>query len=459
MKILITGASGMIGNKIITELIKLGHTDLYFLTRNKTSFQNRYSWPGKVIEWDYKNKTIDESLLSEIEGVIHLAGESIADGRWSKERKESIMSSRSEGTKFLIDSLNKKAINLKSFISTSAIGYYGSFRTGEILEETSHSGSDFLSHVCQEWEKPLNGLNANVRKVIIRTGVVLANNGGALEKMLPPFLNYVGGPIASGKQMMSWIHVDDLASLYINSLLDSSFEGIYNGVAPKPVSNKEFTKALGKALSKPTLFPVPGFMLKILFGEMSSIILGDQNVIPKRLIDKKFEFKFSNIDSALGNLLEYIAEGFELFERYQYIHTDKNQVFNFFSEAKNLETITPPFLNFKITNMSTTNIEEGTLIDYKLKIHGVPAKWKTEISQWNPGESFIDSQLKGPYNKWIHLHEFYKAGQGCLIRDFVRYKVPLGKIGALLTGAFIRKDINEIFNFRKTKIKEIFGLS
>lgn len=457
MKILITGASGLVGSKIITELLKLGHTDLYYLTRSKTDFESKFSWPGQAVEWDYKNKTINTDVLKDIEGVIHLAGESIADGRWSKSRKESIMASRSEGTKFLIDSLNEHAPNLKTFVSTSAIGYYGSFRTGDVLDESSSKGNDFLSSVCQEWEKPLNGLKDNVRTVIIRTGIVLANNGGALEKMLPPFLNYAGGKIASGKQYMSWIHISDLAKLYIESLLDTSFKGVYNGVAPKAVTNNEFTKALGKALNKPTLFPVPGFMLKLVFGEMSSIILGDQNVTSKRLSENNFQFQFKNINDALNDLLHYMGQGFLLFESYQYIARDKNSVFEFFSEAKNLEKITPDFLNFKITNMSTDKIEEGSLIDYKLKIHGIPAKWKTEIKEWNPNDSFIDIQLKGPYNKWIHLHEFHQAGQGCLIRDFVRYKVPLSKLGALLTGAFIKKDINKIFGYRKEKVKELFA--
>ena len=226
-------------------------------------------------------------------------GESIASGRWSEERKKAIYDSRIIGSRNLIDQLNENGTNLKVFSSTSAIGIYEG-NTGEKINDDHQTTNDnFLAKVCQDWEKVVDELKGDARKVIFRVGVVLGKNGGAMAKMILPFKMGVGGILGDGKQMMSWIHREDLANLYIESIFSKKFNGTYNAVAPDAVTNYDFTKALGRAVKRPTIFPVPEFALKTIFGEMSSVLLDGHNVHPKKLKDQGFEFTHPQIDRAL----------------------------------------------------------------------------------------------------------------------------------------------------------------
>ena len=457
MKILITGASGMIGQALVSKLLLKGYTDLVYLTRNRDSFKKRFGWPGQVVEWDWKKNRIAEDLPTDIDHVIHLAGESIAGGRWTKKKKDLILNSRVKGTELLVETLNKKCPKLKSFISSSAIGIYGPQPKHKILDEASKAANDFLADVCVKWEQASESINSSTRRVLIRTGVVLAKEGGALEKMLPPFQMGAGGPVGDGQQVMSWVHIDDLVDLYIYAVENEKLSGVYNGTAPEPLTNKVFSKVLGKVLGKPVLFPVPPFVLKLALGEMSQLVTQGQFVSPKRTLESGFEFQYPRLASALSDILKDIKEGYSFIESYQWIPKKKSEVFSFFSKAENLEKITPKYLNFKIIGKSTENIEEGTLIDYKLSLRGLPMKWKTLISEFEHESHFIDSQLKGPYKEWIHLHKFYDSAGGTLMRDYVKYRLPMGLLGKLMAGSFVKKDVNSIFQYRKEVIeKDIF---
>jgi ligand-binding SRPBCC domain-containing protein len=264
-----------------------------------------------------------------------------------------------------------------------------------------------------------------------------------------PFRSGLGGALGDGQQWMSWIHINDIVGLFVHALENPSMEGPVNGSAPYPVTNRDFSKSLASALGKSLGPSVPTFALKTLFGEMSSFILASLRASADRAQSLGYKFQFEDIDDALTALCAPFKNGEEIFYAEQFIPLPPEKVFPFFQNAHNLEKITPPTLNFTIRGISTDSIQQGTLIDYDLKIHGVPAKWKTEIDEWQPPHKFVDHQLKGPYQLWHHTHEFRPFCGGTLMIDKVRYKLPLGMLGKLVGGSFVKKDVTNIFNFRR----------
>lgn len=446
MKILMTGATGLVGKKLGKLLIEHGH-ELWVVSRNAQKARQTLPFPAQVIEADL-NEGLIQADLSQIEGAIHLAGESVASGRWNEERKKRIYDSRVQSTKNLLKSLPSA---LKVFVSASGVGYYGN-RGDEVLAETEPAGDDFLARLCVDWEKAADQVFARV--VHLRTGIVLDRDEGALPKMLFPFRLGLGGALGSGKQWMSWIHIDDLVRMYAWSIEDEHVHGAYNAVAPLAVTNKEFTKALAHALGKSVGPSVPKFALKIALGEFADSVLFSQRCSAQKVLKRGFHFHHSLLEKALEDLCAPFREGEELFVAEQFIPAPPEKVFSFFSEAKNLEDITPDSLRFHIQGMSTPEIEQGTQIDYKLKIRGVPAKWKTEIDEWKPPFKFVDNQLQGPYRLWHHTHEFKALGGGTLMTDRVRYQLPMGLPGWLVAGNFVRKDVEKIFAHRRKIIAD-----
>jgi len=298
MKILISGASGLVGTHLIPTLKAKGH-EVYKLVRKTPKNSDEIQWNAKT--------GIFEKELSKIENfdaVVHLAGDNVADGSWTKEKKQRIRESRTVGTKVLVDSLKKLENPPKTFISASAIGFYGN-RGDEILTEDSAKGEGFLSEVCGEWEaEAKKAADFGARVVMLRIGVVLSKDGGALAKMLTPFKFGVGGVVGSGKQWMSWIDLEDLISIVHFALEDENLNGAVNVTAPKPVTNQEFTKTLGAAISRPTIFPIPEFAVKLIFGEMGeTLLLEGARILPKRLTESGFNFKHQNLEEALKDIL------------------------------------------------------------------------------------------------------------------------------------------------------------
>lgn len=301
MKILMTGATGFVGSKLLNILTANGHT-VHVLTRSISKSAEHTSHPDvKFFSWnDFKHPPPAESIEG-VSGIIHLMGENIAAKRWSDHQKEVLRSSRVDSTHSLAQLIKTLPRPLDFFVSASAVGIYP-VNQKKVFDENSPHGKGFLATLCHDWEQAVQELTNVRRKVIVRTGVVLDKDGGALQKMLPPFKLGLGGPIGDGDQMMSWIHRDDLVEIYYQSAVDESMEGVYNAVAPKAVNNFDFTKALGNALHRPTLFPVPALPLKIAFGEMSGVILDSQEVIPARLNEKGFAFRFPDIRSCLNHI-------------------------------------------------------------------------------------------------------------------------------------------------------------
>ena len=297
MKILISGSHGLVGTALIKALETDGH-EIFRLVRYAPRSEAE-------VEWSPDRYSIALAMIEGFDAVVNLAGESIAEGRWTDEKKRRIRESRVKGTKLLGDALANLTSRPKTFICASAIGYYGN-RGDESLTESSAPGDDFLAEVCVEWEKATAlATEKGIRVVNARFGVILDANGGALAKMLPPFRMGIGGKIGSGRQWMSWIALDDVIGALKFALANETVKGPVNFVAPNPVRNSEFTRTLGKALSRPTLFPIPAFGVRLLFGEMGeALLLGGQRVEPERLKSSGYEFQYSQLESALRGVLQ-----------------------------------------------------------------------------------------------------------------------------------------------------------
>lgn len=296
--VLITGAGGSIARKLAEKL--KNDFEVRFLTRKKKNTND--------FEWDLNNKTIDEKALENVSHIIHLAGANIAEKRWTPERKQEIIKSRTDSAQLLSDTLQKKNIKLKSFISASGINYYGTETTDKIFTESDAAVNDFLSKVVVLWEKSADQFkekNIAERVVKLRTAVVLTENEGALPKMSTPIKLGIGSPIGTGKQYMPWIHIDDICRMYEYALKNESVEGAYNAVAPEHATNQSFTKKIAEVLKKPLIMPnVPVFVLKLLFGELSVAVLEGSRASSEKIEKAGFEFKFPNLEKALKDLFK-----------------------------------------------------------------------------------------------------------------------------------------------------------
>ena len=304
MKILITGATGFVGKALTIKLLEMGH-EIHILTRDAQKAKAIFPQSAvKAFEWKNSLEAPPLTAISGINGVINLMGENIAAKRWTDHQKKSLKESRVNSTQNLIALIEANLSSpLDFFISSSAIGIYP-VNSSKTFTEDSGLGHNFLAELCKQWEAATEGLTKAARKVIIRTGVVLGKSDGALKKMLPPFQMGLGGPIGDGNQMMSWIELNDLVNLFVAAVTNTTYSGIYNGVAPRPVNNFDFTKALGHALHRPTIFPVPTLPLKLAFGEMASVILDSQAVVSQRLDEAGFHFKHESVDSALNAIFQ-----------------------------------------------------------------------------------------------------------------------------------------------------------
>ena len=299
-KILVSGVSGPIGAALLPSLISSGAA-ITRLMRADSGLSPATA--TEIIRWD-PTKPIAAEAVSGFDAVIHLAGESIV-GRWTAAKKTKIRDSRIVGTRNLAQALGQAKNKPQVFVCSSAIGYYGD-RGDEVLTEQSTPGTGFLADVCRDWEAATQpAADAGIRIVQIRTGMVLSAEGGALGKMLTPFKLGLGGRIGSGRQWMSWIDVEDMVAAIHHILRSDALQGPVNMVAPQPVTNAEFTKTLASVLSRPAIFPVPAFAVRLAFGEMGeTVLLGSQRVEPAQLVASRYEFRFSDLRSSLENLLK-----------------------------------------------------------------------------------------------------------------------------------------------------------
>jgi len=296
MNILVSGSSGLVGSSLLLYMGSKGHSMKSLVRQNPTH-------PSQIL-WNPSETGPESAALDGIEAVVHLAGASIASGRWSEARKRAIRDSRTIGTRLLVDSLVRMARPPKVLVCASAIGYYGS-RGDEVLREDSAPGDDFLADVCKRWESATAPASQKgIRVVNLRFGIILSPAGGALAKMLLPFKMGLGGIIGSGAEYMSWIALSDILGIIAFALDTESLRGPVNAVAPNAVTNKEFTKTLGKVLHRPTLFPMPAFAARLAFGEMAdALLLSSARVEPSALKKAGFHFQWPALEGALQHLL------------------------------------------------------------------------------------------------------------------------------------------------------------
>ncbi len=306
MRIFITGGTGLVGSHLVKKLCGRGDHAVV-LSRRAEAAKDLAGENCTVVVGDPVQPGPWMDAMVDCDAVVHLAGEGIFNRRWSSEFKELILSSRVKSTQNIAAALAKQPRNAtgqpKAFVSGSAIGYYGP-HADEELSEVSLAGNDFLASVCCAWEAAAQGAMAQgVRVVLLRTGIVLAGSGGPLTKMLTPFKMFVGGPIAGGAQFMSWIHIDDEVGLILHALDHPEISGPLNATAPNPVSNRAFSTTLGKVLGRPSFLPTPGFALRVMLGEGAQIITTGQRVLPRKAIASGYEFKFTELEPALKDLL------------------------------------------------------------------------------------------------------------------------------------------------------------
>ncbi len=301
MKILITGASGLVGTELQKSFAEKGYE---MLLASRNPLQKPAQSKGiDHIQWSIDEGFAEPEKLEGIDAVVHLAGENVSGGlRWSDEKKKAIRDSRVLGTRNVVDAISKLKDKPKVFVASSAIGFYGE-RGDEEVTESSAAGDTFLADVSKAWEsESRRAEDAGIRTVLLRTGIVLSKDGGALGTMLTPFKLGVGGVVGSGKQWMSWISMEDELAIINFVIENENIRGAVNAVSPNPVTNQEFTKTLGEVLYRPTFLPLPEFAVSMVFGEMGdALLLASTKVIPKRLTDARFEFKYPDLKPAIEN--------------------------------------------------------------------------------------------------------------------------------------------------------------
>ena len=297
MKVVIAGGSGFLGGPIVERLLARGD-DVAVLTRNPAQVRT-----GRALQWDARSQGAWSGEAASADVVVNLAGENIGEGRWTAERKKRMVSSRLDATGAIVEALRREPDRARTLVSASAVGFYGD-RGDEVLDESSPRGTGFLAELVERWEAAACEAESLARLVILRFGVVLAPDGGALKKMMLPFKLGVGGPVGDGKQWMSWLEREDAVRIVEWAIDHTAASGTYNATSPQPVSNREFARALGRALHRPAVMPAPAFALRLAFGEMAEeVLLAGQRVVPVRASAEGFAFEKPSIDAALAALL------------------------------------------------------------------------------------------------------------------------------------------------------------
>ena len=298
-KILITGGSGLVGRAISKLLLNMNKQPVW-LSREEGMLDGI-----KKYRWNLEKNYIDENAFEDIEGIIHLAGAGIVDHKWTTKYKKEILDSRVKSSELLFSYVSKKKYPINYIIGGSAIGYYGSSKSDNVFTEEDAPGNDFMADTCVKWEKSYESFNSfGIRTVIIRTGIVLSSQGGAYKKMVIPFKFGMGAAIASGKQFFPWIHINDIANIFIHASFNKNIAGIYNGVGSEIITNKEFSRQLAKSLNKPFFLPnVPESALKLIMGEMAITVTEGLKISNQKIKNAGYVFEYENVKDALNDLI------------------------------------------------------------------------------------------------------------------------------------------------------------
>ncbi len=465
MRVLVTGATGFIGRALVPALIGRGHSAVA-LTRSRERALDRLGAEPEIATIPDGDSAL-AALVAQVErcdAVVSLAGEPVIGARWTAARRERIVASRAGLTEKIVRAIGLAKSRPRAFVSASAVGFYGDRGDAELGEDAA-AGDGFLARTCVAWEDAARAAESlGVRVARMRIGIVLGREGGALATMLPAFRAGVGGPLGSGRQFVPWVHLHDVVRMFATALDDERFDGAINCSAPAPATSREFARALGRAVRRPAIIPVPALALRAAFGDAASAMLASQRALPRRLEALGFRFAFPSIDSALADVtgapgitIERAGAGFELRASAR-LDAPISVAFPFFSNARNLGAITPAAVRFHIIG-DVPEMRAGALIDYTLRISGFPMHWRTRIESWEPGRRFVDVQERGPYREWRHEHSFAADGGGTRMEDHVRFAAPLGSLGRLATPIVVAPMLRRIFAYRNDVIRARFSSS
>lgn len=473
MRIVLTGATGFVGRALVLRLARDGHK-LLALTRSPKSAPSKLGADVEVV--DMNDPAAVDAAMRDAEAVVNLAGENVAEGRWTEKRKRELRASRIDTTRTLVDAMRRTQSKVRVLLSTSAVGYYGDTGDREV-DETTPAANDFLAQLCVEWEaEAAKAEELGARVAFMRLGVVLGDGGGALAKLLPLFRAGLGGKLGDGSQWVPWVDLHDVVEVFATALTDERYSGAVNVVGPQSVTNAEMTKTIGDALDRPTIFTAPRFAIKAALGGPASAVLASQRVVPAALRSFGYRHLYPTLTSAIahatyaGRPVEvipavnppahpYLAKNkpTHVLSQRTRVEAPLDEVFAFFSAAQNLGAITPPDMAFVIKTRSPLEMNDGLTIDYTIKVGAMPLQWRTVIEEWRPGERFVDAQHKGPYKTWFHQHVFTADGNATIMEDHVWYALPFGPLGRMVHALKVRAMLQRIFAYRTTRIALRFG--
>jgi uncharacterized protein (TIGR01777 family) len=479
MRILITGATGFIGRALVPGLLAEGH-QLVAWVRTPERARDQIGTETELLS-SAGGEAALTAELRRCEAVVNLAGEPIIGRRWTEARKAQLVGSRVGLTSQLVKACAAASPRPAVLISSSAVGVYGD-RGAEALAESAAPGAGFLADLASQWEgaaRAAEGLG--VRVVLLRTGIVLGREGGALAPMLLMSRLGVGGPMGAGTQYVPWIHLHDVVRIVATAVRDARYTGPINVVAPEEATSRTLARGIGRALHRPAFVPAPAPALRIALGEAAAALLDSQRVRPQRLSELGFRFAYPGLESALADITrderveigpigelpsagsvagaEYLHRRPPAFElrAVTAIDVPLEQVFPFFSTARNLGLITPAALGFRIEDAPAA-IAEGTTISYRIRVGRVPVRWRTRIVRWEPPRRFVDVQEQGPYFSWWHEHSFRADGGRTLMEDRVCYAPPVpGALGRLANRLLVAPMLRRIFAYRGDVIRLRFG--
>lgn len=476
MNILVTGATGFIGRALVLRLQRDGHRVTAWV-RDADRASNLLGPDVPLVGEAPAPSSALSRAIEWAEAVINLAGEPIADRRWSEQRKRSLRSSRIGLTRTIVGAIESADSPPHTFISASAVGYYGADAPHPV-DESSDPGDDFLGRLCRDWEDAARGArDAGVRVVNLRIGLVLAAHGGALAKMLPAFRARLGARLGDGEQHMPWIHLHDLLEVVVTALRDTELSGPVNAVAPGIVKNREFTAALVARTGGPTWW-APATVLRIALGKRASLLLSGQNARPTVLTDRGFSYRYATLESALDDIVvgdrdaavciapaddlpdsSYLAKrgASHVLTQRTVIAAPIDDVFAYFSNAGNLGQLTPASMSFRILTRQDIVPAEGTSIEYHISLGPIRMGWTTVFESWEHNRRFVDVQAAGPYRSWWHEHVFVPDGDRTVMFDRVYYKLPLGIFGRIAHRVRVSGMLRDIFRYRSKAIARRFS--
>ncbi len=468
--VLVTGATGFIGRALVQRLLGTGHR-VRALVRDPARGRALLGPEVELVDGPGL-----AAAIADVDGVVNLAGESIASGRWSARRKRLLTASRVDVTRAVVDAIAARATPLPVLVSASAVGRYGDGGEAE-LDEQAAAGRGFAAELCVAWEREAERARGPAHRVVLaRFGVVLGRGGGALAALTRVTRLGLGGPVAGGRQWLSWIHLDDAVAAIVHALT-TPVDGALNVVAPAPVRQRELARALGRVLHRPAVMPTPGLVLRAALGEGAALVRASQRVMPTALVRSGFAFTQPDLEGALVDLTTTVDVAIRPVDRADVpvtpylarrrpthvlvartrLDRPLPEVFAFFAAAENLAVITPPAMGFVITTPTPIAMADGATIDYRLRALGLPIRWRTVIEVWRPGDRFVDTQHRGPYRAWWHQHRFVADGTGTIMTDTVYYAAPLGLLGRLMNRLVIADQLRGVFGHRASVIRHRFG--